>query len=132
MTEENNEALERTSGDVTTTNEESYGSFVESLERKNNKIKLDRAKAIAQDAEFTFKRDVEDIKNRIRKLTRNREDMLDLSGTNAFSTMPTASDFKDAAFSKEYRAFGKELHNLNIEFELAKADYEFLFGREFS
>ena len=107
------------------------GIFVDNLERRNSKIKLDRAKAIAQDAEFTFKRDVEDIKNRIRRLTRDREDMLDLSGENAFSTMPTAGDFNDAQFSIDYRKISLKIRDLQIEFEVAKDDYYYLFGKEF-
>ena len=108
------------------------GMFVSNLERRNSKIKSDRAKAIGEDAEIRFRRDVEDIKNAIRKKERAREDMLDLSGDNAFSTMPTASDFDDAEFSKAYRAVGIELRNLKIAFDLAKEDYSFLFGKEFA
>ena len=108
------------------------GMFVSNLERRNSKIKSDRAKAIGEDAEIRFRRDVEDIKNAIRKKERAREDMLDLSGDNAFSTMPTASDFDDAEFSRAYRAVGIELRNLRIAFELAKEDYSFLFGKDFA
>ena len=45
------------------------GAFVESLKRNNQKIREDRAIAIAEDAQLIYKREVEDLEIQIKRLT---------------------------------------------------------------
>ena len=56
------------------------GAFFNSLKRNNKQIKEDRALAIAEDAELLYKREVEDLQTKIKRIKRDREAMLDLSG----------------------------------------------------
>lgn len=103
------------------------GRFVESLKRNNKKIREDRAIAISEDAEMLYKRTVEDISLKIKKLKRERDAMLDLSPTTADSLV-LASDFNSSAFVEKDLQIGVELRNLEIKLEIAQARYKFLFS----
>ena len=59
-------------------NNETKGAFLESLQRNNKQIRQDRAEAIAEDAELVFKRKVEDLEMKIKRMRRERDGMLDL------------------------------------------------------
>lgn len=102
------------------------GAFVESLMRNNNKIREDRAIQIAENTQLLFKRYIEDAELEIKKLKRDRENMLDLSPTTADSLV-LASDFKAQDFVYRRIQIGFEIRNLEIKLELAKADYNHLF-----
>ena len=68
------------------------GAFAESLQRNNKKIREDRAIAITEDAQLIYKREVEDMEIQIKQIKRERDQMLDLSPTNADSLV-LATDF---------------------------------------
>ena len=113
--------------EVTTTVAEMGGVFVESLLRNNKQIRKDRGQAIAETAEMLYKRAVEDIQVEIRQVTRDRENMLDLSPENATS-LKLASDFDAAGFVAKDIDMGVRLRLLEIKYDLAKKQYNRLFG----
>lgn len=111
-----------------TLNEETpKGAFFESLVRNNKKIRTDRALAIQEDAEMLYKREVEDMQVQLRRLIRERDNMLDLSPENAMSLV-LATDFDGKAFVEKDLQIGIDIRNLEIKLEIAEARYKVLFG----
>lgn len=102
------------------------GAFVESLKRNNQKIREDRAIAIAEDAQLLYKREIEDLEIQIKRLRRERDAMLDLSPTTADSLV-LATDFNSKDFVNKDIAIGVQIRNLEIKLEIAKERYNFLF-----
>ena len=102
-------------------------AFLDSLIRNNRKIRQDRAEAIAEDAEVTFKRAVEDIELSIKKMKRERENMLDLAPDHAMSLI-VASDFNAKEFVEKDIELGVKIRNAEITLEIAKRRYNYLFG----
>ena len=105
------------------------GAFVESLKRNNKKIREDRAQAIAEEAELVYKRYIEDLEVDIKKMIRDRENMLDLSPDSAVSLI-LATDFKAKDYVKKDAELSLNIRNANIELELAKKRYKRLFTGE--
>lgn len=102
------------------------GAFYSNLSRNNSKIRKDRAIAIAEDAEIRFKRLIEDMKMEKKRLERDRENMLDLSPTNAQSLI-LASDFNAEAFASKDIEIGVKIRNLEIKIDVAEKRYKVLF-----
>ena len=102
------------------------GAFVTSLQRNNKKIREDRAIAITEDTEVQYKRYVEDLLTEIKKLKRERENMLDLSPTSADSLI-LASDFDSKSFIEKDIEIGVKIRNLEIKLEIAQTRYNYLF-----
>lgn len=107
--------------------EKKEGAFVTSLKRNNRQIKEDRALSISEDAELIYKREIEDIKQEIKKIRRERENMLDLSPTNAQSLI-VASDFKAKEYMTKDIQLGLKIRELEITLEIATERYKYLFG----
>lgn len=105
------------------------GAFFESLVRNNKKIRNDRAVAIAEDAQLIYKREKEDLELQIKRLKRERENMLDLSPTDAQSLV-LATDFNSKAFVEKDIDIGVKIRNLEIKHEIASERYARLFGKE--
>lgn len=105
---------------------ETKGAFLSSLVRNNRQIREDRALAIHEVAEITYKRRVENIELKIKQLKRERDNMLDLSPTNAQSLV-LASDFKEEDFVNKDITLGIEIRNLEIQLEIARERYQHLF-----
>ena len=105
------------------------GIFQESLQRNNSKIRKDRAAAIKEDAEVIYKRKVEDFSLAIKKLTRERNNLLDLSPTHADSLI-LATDFDAERFSEADIKIGIDIRNLEIKLEIAISRYQILFGKK--
>lgn len=105
------------------------GAFLESLKRSNRKIRDDRALAISEDVHLLFKRMVEDIQMRITRMRRERENMLDLSPTDAQSLV-LASDFNAEEFVQKDVDLGVKIRNEEIKLEIAQKRYNYLFGGE--
>ena len=103
------------------------GAFMATLTRNNKKIREDRAISISEDAELIYKRKVEDIETQIKRKKRDRDGMLDLSPTTADSLV-LASDFSAENFVAKDLAIGIELRNLEIQLDIARSRYEYLFG----
>lgn len=106
--------------------EQPKGAFFGSLVRNNKKIKEDRAVSIQEDTQMRYKRKVEDLEIEIKKLERERNDMLDLSPTTADSLI-LASDFDTDAYVDKDIEIGIKIRNLKIKLEVAQARYAFLF-----
>jgi hypothetical protein len=102
------------------------GAFVGSLVRNNKKIREDRAIAISEDAQTIYKRNIEDLEMKIKKIKRERDNMLDLSPSTADSLV-LASDFDAINFVTKDVELGISIRNLEITLEIARARYAFLF-----
>lgn len=102
------------------------GAFVASLKRNNRKIREDRAIAISEMAQTIFKREVEDIDLEIKRLKRERENMLDLSPTDAQS-LNLAINFDAKEFCRQDLDLGVKIRNLEIKLEIAKSRFKHLF-----
>jgi hypothetical protein len=105
------------------------GAFISSLKRNNKQIREDRARTILEDTELIYKRRIEDLELQIRKLKRERNNMLDLSPTNAQSLV-LASDFNNKDYVEKDIALGLKIRNTEIELEIAKKRYRYLFVDE--
>jgi hypothetical protein len=103
------------------------GAFQEALQRNNTKIKADRATAIAEDTEIIYKRTIEDLELKIKKMKREQENMLDLSPTDSTSLV-LASDFNSQQYVEKDLGLSVKIRNTEIELELAKKRFGYLFG----
>jgi hypothetical protein len=103
------------------------GAFIASLKRNNKQIREDRADAISDDAKRLYKRTIEDEEDRLKKLKREQENMLDLSGDNALSTKP-AIDFDPKVYVDVDIALGIKIRECEIKLEIAQKRYAYLFG----
>lgn len=106
------------------------GAFIDSLRRNNKQIKNDRALSLFEDAEMAYKREIEDMERNIKRLGRNRENMLDLSPENT-QTLKLANDFDPEAFVEEDGKISDQIRNLTIQLNIRKKRYNFLFGGDF-
>ena len=106
---------------------EAKGAFAISLLRNNKQIRADRASAIVEGAELIYKRKVEDLEVQIKQMKREQENMIDLSPTTAQSLV-LASDFNADAYVAKDLILGIKIRNAEIELEIAKKRYEYLFG----
>jgi hypothetical protein len=102
------------------------GAFLQSLKRNNDRIREDRAQAIAEDAQLIYKREIEDMDLQIKRLKRERDSLLDLSPTNADSLV-LAADFDAKAFVQKDIHIGVQMRNLEIKLDIAKLRYRYLF-----
>lgn len=103
------------------------GAFVSSLRRNNKQIRDDRALSIAEDAKMLFKRKVEDINTQLKRTRRDRENMLDLGGTETTKII-SPSDFNPEEFVEKDLKLGVDIRNLEIKLEIAQARYTELFA----
>jgi hypothetical protein len=102
------------------------GAFMESLTRNNRKIREDRALTISEDSQMLYKRKVEDLETKCKRLHRERESMLDLSpGTTQSLEFPT---FNPDEFVDKDIEIGKQIRETEIILEIAKSRYNYLFG----
>ena len=105
------------------------GAFFDSLKRNNKQIREDRALTIAEDAQTMYKRAIEDLELDIRKMTRELDNMLDLSPSNAQSLI-LASDFDPNNYVGKDIELALKIHNQKKKLEIAKERYDYLFGGE--
>jgi len=105
---------------------EAKGAFAASLLRNNKQIRVDRASAIVEGAELIYKRKVEDLEVQIKQMKREQENMIDLSPTTAQSLV-LASDFDATAYVVKDVNLGLKIRNAEIELEIAKKRYGYLF-----
>lgn len=105
------------------------GTFVTSLMRNNKQIRDDRALAIAEDAELLFKREVEDVNTELKRLKRDRDNMLDLSGTDK-NKIINPSDFDARAFVGKDLELGLKIRDCEIKLEILSKRYNELFKGE--
>lgn len=105
------------------------GAFQDSLMRNNKQIRRDRAIVIVEAAFINYKRAVEDLEIELKRVMRDRENMLDLSPTNAQSLV-VASDFDATGFVQKDIELGVKIRNLEIKLDVAKKRFNHLFGGE--
>jgi hypothetical protein len=103
------------------------GAFIASLKRNNKQIRDDRATAIAEDTQLIFRREIEDLQINIKRMKRERDNMLDLSPTNAQSLV-LASDFDSKTYVEKDLELGIKIRNAEIKLEIAQKRYTLLFG----
>lgn len=103
------------------------GVFTAMLQRNNKQIRDDRAAAISDDAQLMYKRAIEDLEVEVKRIKRDRENMLDLSPANV-QTLIIASDFKASEFAKKDLDLAVMIREKEIMLELARDRYKYLFG----
>ena len=74
-----------------------------------------------------YKRQIEDMVVAIRRWKRERENMLDLSPSHAQSLV-LASDFDAKTYVDKDIDLGVKIRNEEIKLEIAKKQYDYLFG----
>lgn len=109
------------------TEEKQGGAFLESLKRNNKQIRDDRAAAICEDTQMLFRRTVEDLEVKIKRMERERDNMLDLSPSDARSLV-LACDFDANDFVSKDVELGVKIRNEKIKLEIAQQRYKILFG----
>ncbi len=102
--------------------------FIESLQRNNDQIREDRARIIGEDAELIYRRRVEDIELKIKRLEREQEGLIDISPLDKNSL--TFADFQPEAFVQKDIELSLIIRNLNIQLELTRKRFEYLFGKK--
>ncbi len=103
--------------------------FIESLQRNNDQIREDRARIIGEDAELMYRRRVEDIELKIKRLEREQDGLIDISPLDKNSL--TFADFQPEAFVQKDIELSLTIRNLNIQLELTRARFKYLFGKKF-
>ncbi|AZA47883.1 hypothetical protein EG346_06605 [Chryseobacterium carnipullorum] len=103
--------------------------FIQSLQRNNDQIREDRARTIGADSELIYRRRVEDIDLKIKRLEREQEGLIDISPLDRNSL--TFADFQPEAFVQKDIEYSLTLRNLNIQLEVAVKRFEYLFGKAF-
>ena len=103
--------------------------FIDALKRNNDQIREDRAKTIAEDSELIYRRKIEDIELKVKRLTREQESAIDISPLDQNSL--TFLDFNPDSFVLKDIEVSLKIRNLKIQFEIAKKRYEHLFGKKY-
>ncbi len=103
------------------------GLFETLLTRNNRQLRDDRAQIIIEDAQLIFKRTIEDIQQNIKKVSRDRENMLDMNPDNK-DVILNPSSFDSQKFVDNDLKLGLDLRNLRIKLEIAQERYDELFG----
>ena len=103
--------------------------FIESLKRNNDQIREDRANIIGADSELIYRRLVEDIDLKIKRLEREQEGLTDVSPLDKNSL--TFADFQPEAFVQKDLELALTIRNLNIQLEITRTRFEYLFGKTF-
>lgn len=103
--------------------------FIESLQRNNDQIREDRARTIGEDSELIYRRRVEDIELKIKRLKREQEGLIDISPLDKNSL--TFADFQPEAFVQKDIELSLLIRNLNIQLEVSTKRFEYLFGKKF-
>ena len=101
--------------------------FVESLKRNNDQIREDRATAIGEDSELIYKRKIEDIELQIKKIEREQEGLIDISPMDKNSLI--FADFNPDTFVQKDIELSLQIRNLNIQLEITKKRFQYLFGK---
>jgi len=107
--------------------EEIKGALYQSLSRNSKEIMKDRAETISEDLEMTFKRGVEDIAAKLKRLNRERNNMYDFSPTNTQSLV-LAKELDSRDILARDSKLSIEIRNEEIKLEVAQQRFEYLFG----
>jgi len=107
--------------------EVTQGAFLASLKRNNKQIREDRAQAIGEDCYMIYRRTIEDLQVNIKRMERDRENMLDLAPDNALS-LKLASDFNAKEFVEKDLELAIKIRNEKIKLAEAAARFNYLFS----
>ncbi len=102
------------------------GTLGASLLRNNKQIKEERGLAIWEETERTYRRKVEDLSDKVKRLERQRTALLDLSPENTQSLI-LAKDFDPEQFYKADFDFTMQIRTAKIELLEAQGRYNQLF-----
>lgn len=102
--------------------------FIESLQRNNNQIREDRARTIGEDSEQIYRRKVEDIELKIKRLEREQEGLIDISPLDRNSLI--FADFNPEVFVQKDMELSLTIRNLKIQLEVTQKRFEHLFGKK--
>ncbi len=105
------------------------GALYQSLARNSKEILKDRAETISEDLEMTFKRGVEDIAAKLKRLNRERANMYDFSPSNTQSLV-LAKELDSRDILNRDNKLSIEIRQVEIELEIAQKRYEYLFGKK--
>jgi len=103
------------------------GIFEKMLLRNNKELRDDRGKQIVKSAEKMYRREVEDLNDKLEQLNNDRAQLLDVNPGNT-QTIINPSDFDSAEFIKSHIALGISIRETTIKLEVARRGYEELFG----
>ena len=112
------------------TTDERVNQFAQTLSRSTTQIKSDRAAEIAELAEISCKRKVEDFEREVKQLERRKKSSLDLSPDNTYSIMKV-KDFDPDEFISTYNDLATNLRSTKIKLNIAKQTYNELFGQTY-
>jgi len=105
----------------------SHGRFLGSLVRSNRQIKAGRAESMADSTKIVYRRRVEDLVAKVKKLKRESIDALDLSGDSALS-LKMISNYDENAWVQADVERRMEIRNTMIQLSAVYAGYADLFG----
>ena len=108
--------------------EDIKGALYQSLSRNNKEIKNDRAEIIAEDLEMSFSQGIQLSTKNLKQLLRERANMYDFSPTNTQSLVMAHDVKSEAIFAKDLN-LSIRIRQAEIELEILKERYEFLFGK---
>lgn len=104
-------------------------SFQSNLVRSFKDLKAAKASAVAEDAELSYKRKIEDICKEIRVNERSREeDILNLSPESTIAPTAIAKSFNPTLFVEKDLEIGTSNRQLCICLEILLDRYQRLFG----
>lgn len=107
------------------------GAFNDSLVRTAKQIRKDRADDITTDVETVYRRKVEDIGLKIRRMRNKLKSSLDFSPDSVHSLKP-AGEVDAEQFSNNDLKLIRDIRDEEIIFNLAAKRYQFLFGKTIS
>lgn len=121
--------LENTQGQLSDQSQTAtvLGAFHESLVRTNRQIKTDRAAAISEDVETVYRRKVEDLGLKIKRMKQTQSASLDFSPETVGTLKLQQIDAE--SFSDNDLKACRDIRDLEITYELAKVRYHYLFGK---
>lgn len=126
-TPDNAEQVVAAAGAPIVLNQPIQGRFLTSLVRSNAAIKAGRAESMADSTKIVYRRRVEDLAAKVKKLNRELVDSLDLSGDSALS-LKLAANFDENAWVQEDVTRRMEIRNATIQLALVYSGYTELFG----
>ena len=104
------------------------GAFVTALNRKGDDVIDARVTRLLKAAKGSHETLVKKLDNEVDQLIDKQERMLDQSPDNRYS-LQIGKDFDADTFTKEYQELSVQLANKKVEYQIAKENYEFLYGK---
>lgn len=103
------------------------GKFGQNLMRSNKQLREDRGLIIVKDTEKMYRRQIEDLQDKLERLIMDRDNTLDINPGNT-QTIINPTDFNSSVFVAKDLEIGLKIRNTKIQLEDAQARYADLFG----